>query len=49
MKVLSTVLNSDGNIKREKDIGNEYFYCDDSKYIIDIILKNLSKNDDIVV
>ena len=43
------VLNSDSNIKREKDIGNEYFYCNDSKYIIDIILKNLSKNDDIVV
>ena len=43
------VLNSDGNITREKDIGNEYFYCNDSKYIIDIILKNLIKNDDIVV
>lgn len=43
------VLNSDGNITREKDIGNEYFYCNDSKYIIDIILKNLIKNDNIVV
>jgi len=43
------VLNSDDNITREKDIGNEYFYCNDSKYIIDIILKNLTKNDEIVV
>jgi hypothetical protein len=35
------ILNKDTNIKRTKDIGNEYFYCHNSKYIIDIILKNL--------
>ena len=42
------ILNKDANIIKEKDIGNEYFYCDDKQYIINIILKNIVQDDIIV-
>jgi hypothetical protein len=35
------VLRSDIKINERKDIGNEYFYCDDKQYIINLILKNI--------
>jgi hypothetical protein len=42
------ILNNDNNIIKEKDIGNEYFNCGDKQYIINIVLKNLVKDDIIV-
>jgi hypothetical protein len=35
------VLRNDTKINERKDIGNEYFYCDNKQYIINLILKNI--------
>ena len=37
------ILNNDIKITRNKDIGNEYFCCDDKEYIVNTVLKNLIK------
>ena len=37
------ILNNDTKITRNKDIGNEYFCCDDKEYIVNTVLKNLIK------
>ena len=36
------ILNNDNNIIRDKDLGNEYFHCNDKKYIINIVMKNIT-------
>ena len=35
------VLRNDAKINERKDIGNEYFYCDNKQYIINLILTNI--------
>jgi hypothetical protein len=35
------VLRNDTKINERKDIGNEYFYCDNKQYIINLILTNI--------
>ena len=35
------VLRTDPKINERKDIGNEYFYCDNKQYIINLILTNI--------
>jgi hypothetical protein len=35
------ILRNDNKINERKNIGNEYFNCDDKQYIINLILKNV--------
>jgi hypothetical protein len=37
------LLRNDNKIKHRKNIGNEYFYCNDEDYITDLIIDNYKK------
>ena len=36
------ILRNDNKIHERKDIGNEFFYCDDKQYIKNLILTNIN-------
>jgi len=41
-KKILQILSNDVNIKKLKNIGNEYFYCENKSYIIEKIITNIN-------
>ena len=42
-KTILSILKNDKNIKQRKDIGNEYFSCENKKYMMNLIMENIKK------